>query len=72
MADAKEKLRVRVRNVATDTFGNSAARSLVALAKEEWYSESNLVAIRNRMSSADFKQAQVERNEVYERNYDDA
>ena len=35
MADAKEKLRVRVRNVATDTFGNSAARSLVALAKEE-------------------------------------
>ena len=57
MADAKEKLRARVRNVATDKFGNSAAQPLAALAKEERYSESNLVAIRQQMSNADFKQA---------------
>jgi hypothetical protein len=57
VADVKEKLRVRVRNAATDKFGNRAAPQLVALAKEERYSESKLVAIRKRMSSADFKQA---------------
>ncbi len=63
---------VRVRNVATGKFGSRAAQRLEALAKEERYrySGSCLVAIRKRMSSAEFMQAQVESNEAHKRNYD--
>ncbi len=75
MADAKEMLRVR-EECGDGQIWNMAAQQLAALVKEEWYSESSLDAIRKRMSSAEFKQAQtdsqVERSEVYKRNYDDA